>query len=322
MKILVTGSSGFIGFHLCLKLIKNKKNKIYGIDNLNDYYDVNIKINRTKILKKFKNFKFYKFDLYNRKKVQNFFKNKKFNLVIHLAAQAGVQYSLINPDAYINSNLIGFYNLLEEIKKNKIKKFMFASSSSVYGKNKKYPFSEDHKTDNQISLYGATKKSNEILAHYYSVAYGITILGLRFFTVYGPYGRPDMAMYKFTKNILKNKFIYLNNFGKHSRDFTYIDDCINSIYILIGKVQNKNKKFNILNIAGGKTVKLKYLISTLEKNLKKKAIIKYRKLQFGDVVSTVSNTIKLKKNIKKIPSTSIEKGVKNYCDWFRKYYKI
>ncbi len=322
MKILVTGSSGFIGFHLCLKLIKNKKNKIYGIDNLNDYYDVNIKINRTKILKKFKNFKFYKFDLYNRKKVQNFFKNKKFNLVIHLAAQAGVQYSLINPDAYINSNLIGFYNLLEEIKKNKIKKFMFASSSSVYGKNKKYPFSEDHKTDNQISLYGATKKSNEILAHYYSVAYGITILGLRFFTVYGPYGRPDMAMYKFTKNILKNKFIYLNNFGKHSRDFTYIDDCINSIYMLIGKVQNKNKKFNILNIAGGKTVKLKYLIGTLEKNLKKKAIIKYRKLQFGDVVSTVSNTIKLKKNIKKIPSTSIEKGVKNYCDWFRKYYKI
>tara|TARA_B100000965_G_C19595086_1_gene759780 strand:+ start:882 stop:1850 length:969 start_codon:yes stop_codon:yes gene_type:complete len=322
MKVLVTGSSGFIGFHLCLKLIKNKKNKIYGIDNLNDYYDVNIKINRTKILKNFKNFKFYKLDLYNRKKVQNFFKNKKFDLVIHLAAQAGVQYSLINPDAYINSNLIGFYNLLEEIKKNKIKKFMFASSSSVYGKNKKYPFSEDHKTDNQISLYGATKKSNEILAHYYSVAYGITILGLRFFTVYGPYGRPDMAMYKFTKNILKNKFIYLNNFGKHSRDFTYIDDCINSIYMLIGKVQNKNKKFNILNIAGGKTVKLKYLIGTLEKNLKKKAIIKYRKLQFGDVVSTVSNTIKLKKNIKKIPSTSIEKGVKNYCDWFRKYYKI
>ncbi len=322
MKILITGSSGFIGFNLCSKLLKNKNNKVFGIDNLNNYYDKKLKINRTQILKKYKNFKFYRFDLCERKKLKNFFKKKKFDLVIHLAAQAGVQYSCVNPDAYINSNLLGFYYLIEEIKNKKIKKFMFASSSSVYGKNKKFPFSETHKTDNQISLYGATKKTNELIAHYYYEAYNISMIGLRFFTVYGPYGRPDMAMYKFTKNILNNKPIYLNNFGKHSRDFTYIDDCVDSICLLIQKIKKQKKTFKILNIAGGKTVKLKHLIKVLEKNLNKKAKVKLRKLQFGDVVATVSNTRELKKFINKIPRTSIEKGIKNYCNWFKSYYKL
>ena len=199
---------------------------------------------------------------------------------------------------------------------------MYASSSSIYGSNKLAPFSENHKTDTQISLYGATKKCNEIIAHYYSVAYGISMIGLRFFTVYGPYGRPDMAMYAFTKNILTGKKIYLNNFGKHSRDFTYIDDCVQSIFLLINIIKKERYIFKVINIAGGKTVNLKYLIRLFEKNLKKKAIIKYRKLQFGDVVSTVSDTKLLKKLIKKIPNIPIEVGIKNFCIWFKNYYKF
>ena len=322
MVILITGAAGFIGFHTSLKLLINKKNTIIGIDNINNYYDVKLKKDRVKILKQNKNFKFFKYNLLDKKKLINVFNYKKIDLVIHLAAQAGVQYSLINPKSYIDTNINGFYNLLEQIKRTKIKKFMYASSSSIYGSNKLAPFSENHKTDTQISLYGATKKCNEIIAHYYSVAYGISMIGLRFFTVYGPYGRPDMAMYAFTKNILTGKKIYLNNFGKHSRDFTYIDDCVQSIFLLINIIKKERYIFKVINIAGGKTVNLKYLIRLFEKNLKKKAIIKYRKLQFGDVVSTVSDTKLLKKLIKKIPNIPIEVGIKNFCIWFKNYYKF
>jgi len=322
MVILITGAAGFIGFHTSLKLLINKKNTIIGIDNINNYYDVKLKKDRVKILKQHKNFKFFKYNLLDKKKLINVFNYKKIDLVIHLAAQAGVQYSLINPKSYIDTNINGFYNLLEQIKRTKIKKFMYASSSSIYGSNKLAPFSENHKTDTQISLYGATKKCNEIIAHYYSVAYGISMIGLRFFTVYGPYGRPDMAMYAFTKNILTGKKIYLNNFGKHSRDFTYIDDCVQSIFLLINIIKKERYIFKVINIAGGKTVNLKYLIRLFEKNLKKKAIIKYRKLQFGDVVSTVSDTKLLKKLIKKIPNIPIEVGIKNFCIWFKNYYKF
>ena len=240
MNILITGSAGFIGYHLSKKLLDNNF-KVIGIDNLNTYYDVGLKKKRLKELKKNKKFIFFKIDTTNYQDLEKVF-NKKIDVVINLAAQAGVQYSLKNPRQYINSNIILFFNLLELSKKFKIKKILFASSSSVYGSINKKIFSEDLKVDDQISLYAATKKTNEILANYYSKLTGSMILGLRFFTVYGPYGRPDMSIFKFSNLIKKNKPIEVFNYGNHHRDFTYIDDCIDIVYKLI-KFVIKKKSF-------------------------------------------------------------------------------
>jgi len=317
MKVLITGCAGFIGYHLCSKML-NEGYNVFGVDNLNSYYDVNLKKRRLSLLKKNKNFKFKKIDISNFDKLKHIFKNK-FEIVINLAAQAGVRYSLKHPNTYINSNILGFYNILELVKKNKIKKVIYASSSSVYGANKKIFFSEKDLTESQISLYAATKKTNEILANFYSRSFDISVIGLRFFTVYGPWGRPDMAIFSFTKAIKNKKPIYLNNFGNHSRDFTYIDDCIESVYKLVKLI--RRKKINeIVNIAGGRKVHLLKLVKEIEKNLKTKAIIKYRSLQFGDVKSTQSNNSKLKKLIKFYPKIKIELGLKRFFKWYFNYH--
>jgi UDP-glucuronate 4-epimerase len=240
--ILITGAAGFIGFHLCEKLLK-LKNKIIGIDNLNSYYDVNLKKDRLKILKKYKQFKFYKFDLQNFKKLDRVFKKYKPNKVINLAAQAGVRYSLKNSKLYFNSNIKGFYNIIELSKIYKIKHFIFSSSSSVYGLNNKYPFSEDDSTNHPSNFYSATKKCNEIIAHSYAHLFSLPCTGLRYFTVYGPWGRPDMSLFSFTRSILNKVKIKIFNYGKMSRDFTYIDDAIKYTLKLINKIPKNNNNF-------------------------------------------------------------------------------
>tara|TARA_Y100000591_G_C21849816_1_gene710992 strand:- start:3840 stop:4805 length:966 start_codon:yes stop_codon:yes gene_type:complete len=321
MKILITGCAGFIGYHLTKKLLQKKTFKIIGIDNLNDYYDTKLKYARLKELKKFKNFIFFKVSLEEKKKIQKIFSKFKINLVINLAAQAGVRYSQKNPDQYLNSNIVGFYNLLETMKKYNVKKLLFASSSSVYGKVKSKIFSENLITDKQISLYATSKKINEVFMNFYGNIYNISNIGMRFFTVYGPYGRPDMAYFKFTKLIQEKKKIYLNNFGNHSRDFTYIDDCVECIVKLIDLV-NKKKMNTIVNIAGGRKISIKHMLKLIEKNLNIKAKISFKPLQFGDVKNTFSNPKKLKKMINYKPKTSLEFGIKKFCNWYQKFYKI
>ncbi len=323
MNILITGSCGFIGFHLSKKLLK--KNKIYGIDNLNNYYDVKLKIDRLKILKKNKNFNYKKIDITNKKNLENFVKGKKIDLIINLAAYAGVQYSLKNPYKYFYTNELGFLNICEISKKYKINKVLFASSSSIIGDNNKIPFIEENRTDKPISLYGVTKKNNEILAYYYSKFFKIKFIGLRFFTVYGPYGRPDLSIFKFCKLILEQKKITLNNYGNHYRDFTYIDDAVTSIEKIIklkniNKKQDKNKNFNIFNIGGGKSIKITKLVKILENLLKKKAIIKYGPFLPGDIHTSKACPKKLKKYTNFEPNISLEEGLNKFIIWFKKYY--
>ena len=321
MKILITGCAGFIGFHLIKKLLKEKNIEVVGIDNINNYYDIKLKHSRLKNLKKFNKFKFFKIDLTDVKKIDNFLKKKKIDFVINLAAQAGVRYSLKNPDQYINSNVLGFYNLLEKMKKYNVKNLLYASSSSVYGKIKSKVFSEDLTTDKQISLYATSKKINEVFMNFYGSVYDISNIGMRFFTVYGPYGRPDMAYFKFAKSIQERKKIYIHNYGKHARDFTYIDDCVECIIKLIYLV--KRKKMNtIVNIAGGNKINIKKMLTLIEKNFSRKAITSYKALQFGDVKNTFSNPEKLKKLINYKPKTSLENGIAKFCDWYKKFYKI
>ena len=315
MNILITGCAGFIGFH-CSKKFLEKKNKVYGIDVINDYYDKKIKFRRLKILRNYKNFIFKKINLCDEKKLKNFLNNKKIHLVIHLAAQAGVRYSLINPKKYIDSNINAFFNLLEIMKEKNIKNLIYASSSSVYGNSKKFPLQENMSTSKQISLYGATKKFNEILAYYYFQMFNISSYGLRFFTAYGPYGRPDMSIFKFCKKMLNGNSIDVYNNGNHERDFTFISDVVESIYNLSLKI--KKNHYEIINIAGGNKVKLLYLISLLEKFLNKKAKIKFLKLQKGDVVKTLADNKKLKKMITFVPKVKIEDGLKQFCEWFLK----
>ena len=331
---LITGVAGFIGFSLAINLLK-KKNKIIGLDNLNNYYDINLKKNRLKILKKFKNFNFIKVDLIDFKLLSNIFKKKNFSHVFHLAAQAGVRYSLEAPREYINSNILGFYNILELSKKKKIKHLIYASSSSVYGANKTYPFSEKNNCSHPIQLYAATKISNEVMAHSYSSLYNLPTSGIRFFTVYGPWGRPDQALFIFTKNIIENKTINLFNYGNHTRDFTYIDDIVDGI-IRIGKsIPKKNNNWNsvrptpsdskfpyqIYNIASNRRVKLTSYLKILEKNLEKKAKIKYLPLQKGDVQDVSSSIKKIKSKLNYNPKTNVELGVKKFVDWYKSYYK-
>jgi len=334
-KILITGAAGFIGFHVCLRLLRLGK-KVIGLDNLNNYYDPNLKLSRLKILQKNRNFTFEKINLQNDKKLKKIFQTNKIEKVVNLAAQAGVRYSLINPKSYVDSNIFGFFNLIDLSRKYKIKHFVYASTSSVYGLSTKMPFKESSTTDHPIQLYAATKKSNELIAHSYSYIYKLPTTGLRFFTVYGPWGRPDMALFKFTKNILSNKKIDIFNYGNHSRDFTYIDDIVQGIVKSINKIPKRNKNFKfsnpklaesiapftVYNIGNGKKVKLMKYISEIEKYLNKDAKKNFKQLQKGDIKDTHSNLQKIKKNLGYKSKTSVKEGIKNFLDWYLNFYKI
>ena len=320
MKILITGCAGFIGFHLSNYLLKKNINLI-GIDNINDYYDINLKKNRLKILKAHKNFSFNKFDLINKKKLNLIIKKNRIKIIIHLAAQAGVRYSIKNPNSYFKNNLEVFFNILEVSRLHKINHLMFASTSSVYGENFEYPSKENFNTDKPLSFYAATKKSNEIMAYTYSNIFKLPCTGLRFFTVYGPYGRPDMALFKFTKNIIENKKIELFNNGNHARDFTYIDDVIDGISALIKKPNKKQIPFSIFNIGNGNSKKLKEYIKLIEKNLNLKAKVKKLPLQLADIKKTHSDISNLNLYTGYTPKVSIEVGVRKFIKWYKEYYK-
>ena len=339
MRVLVTGTAGFIGFHLCLRLIKEGFNVI-GFDNVNDYYDKDLKearLNELYIAKKKYNadFKFIKGSLETFDLLEKIFIEYKPNCVINLAAQAGVRYSLKNPFAYIESNIVGFEYLIELSKRNEVENFLYASSSSVYGGNLKLPFKEDDQTDHPVSLYAATKRSNELIAHTYSNLYNLPSTGLRFFTVYGPWGRPDMALFIFTKAIFEDKPINVFNNGEMIRDFTYINDVVESIRRLIDKPAIASKDFDqdspkssiswaphrIFNIGNSKPTQLMKYISVIEKCLNKKAIINFMPMQMGDVKATYADTSSLESWIQYKPNTPIEEGVKNFVDWYVDFYK-
>ena len=333
MKIFITGSSGFIGFHLSKKLL-DSGHSIHGFDSMNNYYDVKLKKARYKILKKYSKFSFTKNNLENQKALSNTILKFKPKIIIHLAAQAGVRYSIEKPRVYLDSNIRGTYNIIELAKKVNVKHLLIASSSSVYGANKRLPFKEIDKTETQLSIYAATKKSTESIAHSYSNIWKTPITMLRFFTVYGPWGRPDMALFKFTKGIIANKKIDIYNKGKMYRDFTYIDDIVNGIKALINKVPNSKQlgkikndslspiaPFRILNIGNTRKVYLLDFINALEKELGKKAIRNYMPMQKGDVKMTLSDTTLLKKLTGYKSKTSYKVGIKNFLDWYLYYYK-
>ena len=331
-KLFITGSSGFIGFHVAKKYL-DKGFKVYGFDSMNNYYDVNLKRSRLNILKKYKNFSFTKGNLENQKKLNSSINKFKPSIIIHLAAQAGVRYSIENPKIYLNSNIVGTFNVIECAKKLKIKHLIIGSSSSVYGANKKFPFQEIDKTDRQISFYAATKKSTESIAHSYSSLWKIPITVLRFFTVYGPWGRPDMAYFKFTKNILKGKKIDVYNKGKMYRDYTYIDDIVDGIVKLTNKIPklNSSKKYKndsishvapirTLNIGNTKKVLLSDFISAIEKSLNKKAVKRFLPMQKGDVYSTLSDSSLLRRITGYNPKTKYRDGIKKFLNWYLDYY--
>ena len=319
MTILITGSAGFIGYHLAKKILNNNK-AVIGIDNINNYYDVNLKKNRIKDLKKNKKFFFYKIDLCQYEKLNYLVKNKRIKIIIHLAAQAGVRYSFKNPRIYFKSNLEGFFNILEVSRYNKIKHLIYASTSSVYGNSKKFPSSENDNTDQPLSFYAATKKSNEVMAHSYSHIYNLPSTGVRFFTVYGPMGRPDMALFKFTKNINNNRSIELFNKGRHFRDFTYIDDIIDGVHSLIYKQSKKKIPHEIYNIGNGNPKKLLEYLKYIENYLNKTPKIKKKSLQVGDIVKTHSNIKKLQIYAGYKPKTNINVGIKKFIEWYKEYY--
>ena len=322
--ILVTGSAGFIGYHLVNKLCLNG-HKVFGVDNLNSYYDVQLKRNRLKELKlhiNSKSFTFCKLDIANLSELENCFKKNKFDIIINLAAQAGVRYSLENPHEYIRTNINGFMNILECCRKYKVDNLIYASSSSVYGSNTKLPFSEKDRVDTPLSIYATTKKTNELMAHTYSHLYGLNTIGLRFFTVYGPWGRPDMALHIFTDNIINNKPLKIFNNGKHSRSFTYIDDIIDSIYKLIFKSDLLLEKYLIFNIGGDKPINLMDYVALIEETLSIKGSYEFLPLQKGDVKKTESDTDYLYQAINFKPQTNLDIGIKKFINWYIKYYKI
>ena len=324
--ILVTGAAGFIGMHTSLELLKNFK--VVGIDNLSSYYDVSLKKKRLEILRKNKNFFFYKTDICDNKKITKIFKKIKPDVVIHLAAIAGVRYSILNPNIYIQTNLVGFGNIINLSKNLKVKHFVYASSSSVYGGNNKKIAEETDSVDNPVSLYAATKKSNELIAYTYSSLFNMPTTGLRFFTVYGPWGRPDMALYMFVKSILNKKNINVFNRGKMFRDFTYVDDIVDGIIKVVNKpVSRQNKKLNqapysVFNIGSGKSVKLLKFISEIEKNLQMRAKKNMMPMQLGDVKKSLSSIKKLNRWVGYKPKFNIQKGIKNFVDWYLSFYKI
>lgn len=335
-KILVTGAAGFIGFHLS-KMLLNKGYFVVGIDNINDYYDVNLKFARLNELgihknearvfhknclsRKYSSFQFVRMHLEDKEELVNLFEEKKFDEVCNLAAQAGVRYSIENPDVYIQNNIVGFLNILECCRSFNIKHLLYASSSSVYGANKKIPFSEKDSVDTPISLYAATKKSNELMAHTYSHLYGIPTTGMRFFTVYGPWGRPDMAVYLFSDAIVNNMPIKVFNQGNMKRDFTYIDDIIDGIGILFDNPPKNNNPYRVLNIGNGASEMLEDYIKVVEDGLEKKAIKEYLPMQAGDVPKTWSDISEIKKlGYKSL--TKIDKGVIQFVNWYKKYNNL
>jgi UDP-glucuronate 4-epimerase len=334
MKFLVTGAAGFIGFHTSQYLL-NRSDTVIGIDNLNDYYDPSLKEARLSQLKDNDKFTFHKIDIIDKAAVDNVFETESPDYIIHLAAQAGVRYSLENPYAYIDSNITGFMNILEACRHFPVKHLTFASSSSVYGANTLMPFSVNHNVDHPLSLYAATKKSNELMAHTYSYLYNIPVSGLRFFTVYGPWGRPDMALFIFTKKIINGESIDVFNNGKHKRDFTYIDDIVEGVVRVTDNVATINPDWNsetpdpatskapyrLYNIGNNKPVELMYFIEQIEKNLNKKADKNYMDLQPGDVPETYANVDALMDAVGYSPSTSIESGIENFIKWYKEYYK-
>ena len=325
MKILITGVAGFIGFSLAKTLLA-QNHYVYGIDNLNNYYDVRLKKKRLLFLRNnYKNkFIFSKIDISVSKKINKYFTRKNFDKVFHFAAQAGVRYSLTHPEKYLNSNLVGFSNVIFNCKRKKIKNFIYASSSSVYGGIKKIPFRESDKVSSPLQYYAATKISNEAIAESYSKLYKIKCTGLRFFTVYGPWGRPDMALFSFVKNIFNNKFINVYNKGNHFREFTYIDDATRMTI----KVSKSNKYFNtknyhrILNIGTGNPVPLKKYLNIIENEVGKKAKIKYLKIQKGDMIKTYACVKRLKSIVDINKRVSLKKGISNFVEWYKNYYTI
>ena len=335
MKILVTGSAGFIGSALTIKLLEQGMN-VVGIDNLNDYYDPALKKARLARHENHPNYQHLTMDLVCRESIGKLFIDNEFDIVVNLAAQAGVRHSISNPYSYIDSNLVGFGNILEQCRKNNVKHLVYASSSSVYGLNSRQPFSTHDSVDHPVSLYAATKKANELMAHSYSHLYGLPTTGLRFFTVYGPFDRPDMALQKFTKSILNNETINVYNYGNHQRDFTYIDDIVEGISrILIEPAKinhlwnnsspdpsSSSAPFRIYNIGNNKPIKLLDYIKTLEKFLKKKAKIELLPLQPGDVLDTYADIDDLIKDFDYKPKISIQQGIENFVYWYKKYNSI
>jgi UDP-glucuronate 4-epimerase len=336
MKILVTGAAGFIGFHTCLKLVK-QGHEVYGIDNINDYYDPKLKFDRlnelgfkeveTKVFKnevqstKFNSLRFSRIDLIDYESIDDLFRKEQFEVVCNLAAQAGVRYSIENPKAYIDSNISGFLNILEGCRNHKVKHLVYASSSSVYGENEKVPFKTTDIVDHPISLYAATKKSNELMAHTYGHLYGFKTTGLRFFTVYGPWGRPDMAYYLFAKAISNDKPIKVFNNGKMERDFTYIDDIVNGVAKIIEKNIDSREHYKIYNIGNNKTESLQDFIKTIEEAIGKKAIKEMYPMQPGDVPRTFADVDGLIKDYEYSPSTDIKSGIQSFVKWFINYKK-
>jgi UDP-glucuronate 4-epimerase len=335
MKILVTGAAGFVGSTLAMRLLR-RGGTVYGIDNLDSYYDVSLKKRRLERLCTHEKFVFEKIDIADRQQIETLFAREQFDAVMNLAAQAGVRYSIENPHPYVQSNVVGFCNILEGCRHSKVGHLVYASSSSVYGANTKLPFSEKDNIDHPISLYAATKKANELMAHSYAHLYGLPCTGLRFFTVYGPWGRPDMALFKFTKAILDGKPIPVFNNGNMVRDFTYIDDIVEGIVRVIdspaspdeswsGDAPNPARSkapYRIYNIGNGKPVELMRYIEVLEKALGKKAELEMLPMQPGDVPATMADVSEMESAVGYRPSTSVEVGVPRFVEWYRSYYKV
>ncbi|MGD9107157.1 MAG: NAD-dependent epimerase [Desulfobacterales bacterium] len=331
--VLVTGAAGFIGYHLSKRLLKDGCT-VTGIDNLNPYYDVSLKAARLERLTPFDTFSFFKMDIADKESLENIFKNSQFDVVVNLAAQAGVRYSLENPRSYVDSNIVGFVNLLECCRHSHIRHLVFASSSSVYGANTKMPFSVHHNVDHPVSLYAASKKANELMAHTYSHLFGLACTGLRFFTVYGPWGRPDMALFLFTKAILEYNPIRIFNYGNMQRDFTYIDDIIEGVVRVMSRIPEQNPtwsgnnpdpgtsyaRYKIYNIGNNNPVELMEFISIIEKVIGREAEKKFLDLQPGDVIATYADIDDLTKDVGFKPSTPIETGIRRFVDWFKNYY--
>jgi UDP-glucuronate 4-epimerase len=335
LKILVTGAAGFIGSALCIRLLE-RGDDVVGIDNLNNYYDVNLKLARLDRLIDHKRFKFVKLEISDRAAVENLFAREKFQRVMHLAAQAGVRYSITNPHAYIDSNIIGFMNILEGCRHNAVEHLAYASSSSVYGANTQMPFSIHGNVDHPVSLYAASKKANELMAHTYSHLYKLPTTGLRFFTVYGPWGRPDMSLFMFTRNILEGKPIAVFNYGNHRRDFTYIDDIVEGVIRVIDKPAQANANwasenpdpgtslapYRVYNIGNNNPVNLLAFIETLERCLGKEAIKNLLPLQPGDVPDTYADVSDLVNDFGYKPGTLLETGIRNFVEWYKNFYRV
>jgi UDP-glucuronate 4-epimerase len=335
MKILVTGAAGFIGFHLTINLLK-RGHEVTGFDNLNDYYDVQLKKDRLQILENHQSFNFVKGDLADRKAVEKLFAANSFQRVVNLAAQAGVRYSLENPHAYIDANIVGFMNILEACRHNKVEHLVYASSSSVYGSNTQMPFSIHQNVDHPVSLYAASKKANELMAHTYAHLYNLPVTGLRFFTVYGPWGRPDMALFLFTRAILEEKPIKVFNQGKMSRDFTYVDDIVEGVVRVMDRIpesdpdwtgenpdpSSSRAPYRVYNIGNNSPVELLRFIEIIEEKTGKKAKKEMLPMQPGDVPATWADVEDLMRDTGFSPSTPLEKGVEKFVSWFREYYDL